>query len=66
MLQTAKWMVANSYASWAVVIFFFLGGGAPPVAWAGRLVGAVLLYSHPGKREGWSGVSGNDTGVQKT
>ena len=49
-LQTAKRMVASSCASAAVVVFAVVG--APPVAEAGHLLGAVSSYSHPGERKG--------------
>ena len=47
---------AESKVDGGKVLCFFLGGDlgvvrAPPVAWASCLVGAVLLYGHPGKRE---------------
>ena len=40
--------------------------GAPPAAWAGRLVGAVSFYRHTGKREGWADELGHNTGTQGT
>ena len=48
---------ADSKVDSGKVLCFFQCGdfgvvGAPPVAWAGCLVGAVLSYSHPCKREG--------------
>ena len=39
---------------------------AVAVAWASCLIGAVLLYSHPGIKGRGSGVSGHNTESQGT